>query len=543
QMEALLNSLPVGDTDAIDAHFDAQVKHKLTQITPIANEAVWDNISSALSDAEAKDAQFDQLFSEKLTAIKPSAVADWGQLESKLILEEGQDIAFDQEVANKLQGLQKPVASSHWQKMVERLNSDFAVRDKLYRYKLWEVTLMILLLLNFYQYFPADYSELPVVQVLKKQKAKAADSLNRMVEVLVPNRVITTEANVDKELAKIAEKRENKTERNPKLIIQDDEPKDSGNSEVLKVANTLSREQSTETPINRKIVGLVNPLRSSVPTTFDFKNGLTISVSEMNQHLTLYANTNKDIIGTVPSLTPNFVESQYIAPLGCKDCKYNKVPAKLRLGVIASLAVNNAYLSGGEILDINAFNERGVGYGGGYGMGFKYGRWEIETGLLYNAKRYDPSIIERQGTNRRTHFKTIHLQTLQIPANFRFNYAVMGKGRWHLYAQTGAALNVILRAEYDLAEIASNSRSLANAVTTARLRQIDFNNGLLAGDGFQNNRFLSISLGTGVERYISPNLSLFIQPDFHFHFSGNRIGPTQDRINTLSLSFGARKSL
>jgi len=50
-------------------------------------------------------------------------------------------------------------------------------------------------------------------------------------------------------------------------------------------------------------------------------------------------------------------------------------------------------------------------------------------------------------------------------------------------------------------------------------------------------------MGAGAERYISPNWSIFVQPNFHFHFSGNRIGPTEDRINTLNLSFGARKSL
>ncbi len=49
--------------------------------------------------------------------------------------------------------------------------------------------------------------------------------------------------------------------------------------------------------------------------------------------------------------------------------------------------------------------------------------------------------------------------------------------------------------------------------------------------------------GSLQERYISPSWSIFVQPDFHFHFSGNRIGPTEDRINTLNLSFGARKSL
>ena len=274
------------------------------------------------------------------------------------------------------------------------------------------------------------------------------------------------------------------------------------------------------------------------------RSGLSISVSEMNQHLTLHTETGNSIINTVPSLRPNFVESQYITPLGCKDCKYTKIPARLRLGLVANFASTNAYVSGGDLLDINAFSEKGFGYGIGGSLGFKYGKWEIETGLMYAAKQYDPNIVDTPKPNaKRTHFQTIHLQALHIPVNLRYNYAVLGKGKWHLYAQTGAALNVILRAEYDLAEVSSISRSKVNDVTTTRISQIDFNNGLLGGDGFQNNHFLSISMGAGVERYISSRWSIFIQPDFHFHFSGNSIGTTEDRINTLSVSFGARKSL
>ena len=197
---------------------------------------------------------------------------------------------------------------------------------------------------------------------------------------------------------------------------------------------------------------------------------------------------------------------------------------------------DSAYVTGGEILDVNAFADTGFGYGSGFTLGFKYNRWEIETGLLYAAKQYDPNIVDLPHANeKRTHFQTVHLQTINIPAIFRYNYAVLGKGKWHLYAQGGPVLNLILRAEYDLAEVSAISRSKVNDITTSRISQIDFNNGILAGDGLKANRYLSINMGAGAERYISPNWSIFVQPDFHFHFSGNRIGPTEDRINTCLL--------
>jgi hypothetical protein len=407
-----------------------------------------------------------------------------------------------------------------------------------------EVTLMILLLLNFNQYLPSNLG-----QSFSKESKQTTPTLLKDAnesETLKPTikeniKPVSTPSNADEkeEVTADNEKRpiaarkttsdaaDNAFNRNLSV---------NGANQTLKITRPPSRTPSILTP-NKKT------------TKLDFKTGLMIPVSDMNQHLTKHTTTTHSLIEVIPSLQPNFVESQYFKPLGCKDCKYAKVPARLRLGVFANLALTNAYRSGGQILNINALNQKGFGYGTGFSVGFKYGRWEIETGLAYAAKQYDPNIIEQYGGIvsgggiRRTHFQRIHLQTVNIPVNFRYNYGVWGRGKWHFYTQAGMALNVILRAEYDLAEISNGSRSFSNAVTTSRLKQIKYNKGFFAGDSFKENRYLSINMGTGVERYISPSWSIFVQPEFHFHFSDNRIGPTRDKINTLSISFGARKSL
>ncbi|GEM_PF-4055657 len=532
QMEMLLHNLPIGDEGAIDAHFDAMIKDKINHTDTSVNYSAWAGIEAGLLKAEAVDIEFDAAIADKIITPTAFAVPNWDNVADALDVADAADADFDKEIYTSLQNLQASPPPNYWQRLVNRLNTDFALREKLYRYKLIEATLMILLLLNFYQYLPTNHVFVP--SSAKQYQYPVEENIEQPTAPV--NQEVLDKA--DDRPTKVTPKTNNvnSTPKLPLIAKNIVENKERQNSQLVSQAVASSEK------IHRNYFGST-PI-SILPIVMEQRSGLSISVSEMNQHLTLYTETGNSIINTVPSLRPNFVESQYITPLGCKDCQYTKIPARLRLGLVANLASTNAYVSGGDILDINAFSEKGFGYGIGGSLGFKYGKWEIETGLMYAAKQYDPNIVDTPKPNaKRTHFQTIYLQTLHIPVNLRYNYAVLGKGKWHLYAQTGAALNVVLRAEYDLAEVSSISRSKVNDVTTSRINQIDFNTGLLGGDGFKNNRFLSISMGAGVERYISPRWSVFVQPDFNLHFSGNSIGPTQDRINTLAISFGARKSL
>jgi len=529
QMESLLNNLPVGDEGAIDAHFDAVIKDKIGAIESPLAMSTWANIEAGLSVAETADAQFDSAITDKIGTLQGGANANWSAIEQALDLEEVVDAEFDAQVYANLQNLQSPYKVSNWQRLVNKLNADYVVKEKLYRYKLMEATLMILLLLQFYQYLPSN--DLFPQKTIESQEIFEQPVVPTPTIAPSPTEKITSPKPTQPVAAKVAKK----------VVVPPtdnaNEPTTIGiNSDEVVAANTTVPAIFRNYSILQKL--------SSLGFNIEQRSGLSISVSEMNQHLTLHTETGNSIINTVPSLTPNFVESLYITPLGCKNCKYSKIPARLRLGVYANIAFNNTYVSGGDILDINAFTERGFGYGSGFSVGFKYSRWEIETGLTYAAKRYDPNIVDTPAPNQiRTHFQTVHLQTIQFPVNLRYTYAILGKGKWHLYAQTGAAINLVLRTEYDLAQVSSISRSKVNDVTTSRLNQIAYNKGIFAGDGFKSNSYLSINMGAGAERYISPSWSIFLQPDFNFHFSGSRIGPTQDRINTFAISFGARKSL
>ncbi len=529
--------------------FDKAIKDSLGKLEGKYNAAHWQQMEELLdklpSEHPIEDAPFDALVREKLANLKGAEnSASWDKIAQVLTEMERADAQFDAQVFSKLKNIQPAYQQRHWQQLLARLTANFALREKLYRYKLMELTLMILLLLNFYQYLPSKF--------ITNQKTfkKEAPSLLNPVEDQPVFKPIFEEKNNQKPTPKVKESKTGIKDLVKPPIADNQLIKTSTDKPTPLTERILNlKETSNSIPVIEKKYGIAASL-PSLNSNLGERTSLSIIMSDMHRHLAMHnSTTGNALINTIPSLQPDFVETQLIIPLDCKDCKKMKVPAQIRVGMVSHIAHNAVYRAGNPLTNVSALTQNGFGYGSGFSIGFKYGRWELETGLAYADKQYDPNIIEQHGgivNNggiRQTHFKNIALQTATIPVNLRFNYAILGKGKWHFYTQAGASLNMILRAEYDFAETVSNGRWTGSNASTARISRIDYNNGILAGDGLKENRYLTINMGTGLEYYLSPRWSIFLQPDFHYHFSGNRIGPNQDRINTLSLAFGVRASL
>ena len=267
----------------------------------------------------------------------------------------------------------------------------------------------------------------------------------------------------------------------------------------------------------------------------------------MTRHLDLFGLDNSIFLEALPSLKPASLATTNILPLDCEDCTRYKMYSRLRFGMVSHIGGTSAVRSADQFLSTNVLTQKGVGYGSGFSVGFKYNRFEIETGLIYSEKTYAPNIDDAYssfggGINLKQ-FTGIHLQTLQIPVNLRYNFAVLGKGKWHLYGQNGIAMNAILRAQYDIIDTPQPiTKEFVEIAASSRLNKIRFNRGILGGDSFKENRFFTVNFGMGAEYYMSPKWSVFMQPDFHYYISQSRIGPTQDKINSLSVSFGIKTS-
>jgi len=489
--------------------FDEQIKAAMQKIEPPYNADHWQRMEAALdamdkgATTSVEDAAFDALISGKLENLSAEVKSpDWNRMEAALEKAGVSNKAFDKEVKSKIASIRPAYQPSHWELLAERLRREKAVKESLFKNKIAELTILLLLLLNFYQYIP-DYNtiqSLPITPENKLEKIKSKENPE----------VKTTTQEAITPVAQATPQRENKKQQQATTLVI---------AENTSLVDNRLFISPTFSPV--AIDGISSqPTLQQVVFGIDGKTGLTITVPEMARHL--------DYLG--------LSNSAFVA-------------ARFRFGMISHIGGTSAVRSSivSQILSTYSIAQKGTSYGSGFTFGFKYGVYEIETGLVYAAKSYAPNIDDAYegiggGINIKQ-FKGIELHTLRIPINFRYNYKVFGKGKMHLYAQIGASANVILRAQYDIVDKSQSNNKLFNDIAaSSRLAKITYNRGFFGGDSFKENRFFTLNGAIGAEYYFSPKWSFFLEPGFDVYMSQKRIGPTQDQINSLYGSFGIRAS-
>jgi hypothetical protein len=187
----------------------------------------------------------------------------------------------------------------------------------------------------------------------------------------------------------------------------------------------------------------------------------------------------------------------------------------------------------------------------GFHLGFllSEGAKRLETGFgfIYAHKEYNaPAVTFIQGSLRDGYtteqLKQIQLNLLQIPVFTRFN--IVHKENWRIYATLGATAQVTLSANYFIVHPGFFPSSVALTGKTNSIYQ-NLEEGLMQGGTLIDNVFLSMDMGVGAEKMISPRTSIFAQSSYQ-SFVGHvskGIGPYNDRISTVSFQSGVRINL
>jgi len=187
----------------------------------------------------------------------------------------------------------------------------------------------------------------------------------------------------------------------------------------------------------------------------------------------------------------------------------------------------------------------------GFHLGFllSEGAKRLETGFgfIYAHKEYNaPAVTFIQGSLRDGYtteqLKKIQLNLLQIPVFTRFN--IVHKENWRIYATLGATAQVTLSANYFIVHPGFFPSSVALTGKNNSIYQ-NLEEGLMQGGTLIDNVFLSMDMGVGAEKMISPRTSIFAQSSYQ-SFVGHvskGIGPYNDRISTVSFQSGVRINL
>lgn len=551
---SLLNQ-KLNNWDASDPQFDQSIKSKVENLEDTYEPAQWAMLAASLDFVPELDhINQDIVLDEKAAQLgdleleyEPSS---WDLFEEKISLD--QDLSnieildeIDLAAYDKLNNLNIPFNENHWNIFQPELDKEFILPYKLlFKYKLIEVSVILLLLIGIYQHVPISSkvqdvyvsgqqseSELVVeglgTEALSEAKRESKNTPNEQANLLA----IASSPLVQNEVIEVSE--------NPTESI------DEGLNEVLQ--NDLAKNQQDE---------------SFVASYISKKNDLVLDASFIEE------STESEVFSEVLDIENKSgaeqkrqmpkIKSALLGLLNfnnkkinphCLVCENPVAVFTWRLSAQVNTDYNYIMTPYDKVLSVDSYAHAAIGYGAGLMSSVGFGKWDVEFGANYVARSYTPKPIQERVGNLsdgyiRIELDKIELNLLNIPLHIR--YYINNTNKTKVFLSGGASLNVAMQANYfRKAEFASRGRVL-DVVSTEELldktlinTQKIYSLGWVNGGTFAENRFLTADLGVGLERKISTRYSIFGQATYQ-HYLDQGIGPNKDRFNTLRFSAGAR---
>jgi len=527
--------------------FDDQLKDALSNLGNDITPGDWNLFAEKLSAANGvpleEPSGFDDLIRERMESLEVNADANyWEMMESKIDQElnipEISDEALDTLATENLSNLYIPYNPTHWTLLSHRLEEEFNVRRKIVNYKVAEFSLMVLLLLTIVQFmpnYPAVISDSDMNLVAELQTDFVEINQNNSTATLLAGQAGSIAAATSKTTV-IANA---STDADANVISNTAVP-----LTIAAVANENNALETIAVPSNEQqaisaLANLVIP--SPLESTANMDDQ---SMSTLVEELPIAAIANIDH-------TTDWSE------IGALK-KFSK-KVRVRLGAMTSADINHINTLRADRFKDNSYQQYRLGYGGGITLDLNYEKLTLSTGLIYRRINYYPqediNIDGSFANGYQSHvFDAVNLNLLTIPMNLQFQMNNPDK-KWKLHAVTGASLNVLALNHYNITvnNLGNNNSDInfpipsspgPTETTPAELtREADIaGEGLFEGGSFQRNHYFTVNVGIGVERFISPRWSLFIQPIYQHEFFGKNLGLNRDRIHTFSLQIGAKST-
>ncbi len=592
QFEQTLND--PANADLSEQALDHEIRHQLGAVNPALDPGHWEQFEQTLNDpanADLSEHALDHEIRHQLTEVSPAVNAGhWDLFEKQLDQVETdspeiEDVYLDGVTYELLNEMEVPYDPTHWPLMENRLNEEFSFRRKLIRYKVAEVALLALALFTVFQFIPLEKlstfrfpavgpkSQSTTVEQAAIDPSNASPNNNSEAHSNLNIAQLFPSSNTDQE----ATTDHLSTAQGSGDIIPTLRPTDlalAGQAALAQEAQPLTT-NSLEKPQPLNLMKAIPA--QALASDADQKPSLPQQglgyeiVEEQLSDKQITAALDKNVKKLFPLLkgrelgplatsgTPDLV-----AP--CLACEIWKGPSFLRIGMIGMGDLNYVMTPYNEEYGQKSYNRFESGYGGGLTLGFKFGRWEIEGGALYASKRYRADTINYLVTQNDLGigkanlgyegkgWKETQLDLLRIPLRARYGFT--HRGKWQFYAQGGAALNVAMNVIHNNQLIrfeqrhqnpdgGLRSQGENNLPEEKRINYEDVteNFGILDSGNFLEQSFLSIDIGLGIERFLSPRFSVFSQPVFHYQLTPGSFGINQEKINNFSVEVGVRVSL
>lgn len=498
----------------------------------------------------------DGVIREKLESLKPAIKSgSWEQLSQRMDIADQAD-AFDKKVGDRLEAIHVPYQASSWEILAERLSLERGRIQAVLHYKAMEVSLLLLLLMTAWQYFPItkkDIQKLPPsfpIASLDQQENK--DEISETIhsidvepeqlateEISSPSLAFHTGASTNSnQLIKLNSSLDQKSTSNGKIKIEqyrNDNPTATPLSPLpLADQLTLINEQDGHSILLELHAEKANNLNT--PSDAFLQGGAITALDGRGLSLLDYGNPDELLEYIRPAERKTFLR---IGFMGSPD--YNRV-----------ITPTQRIEDGSEV----SLDRYSISYSGGITLGVEHGKWEIETGAIYAARKYQAIPTVYISGNIRDGYsalslKDFELNTIDIPLRFRYNFVLHDK--WRMYGLAGVSLNVVLGANYYTVNQSAFSsldpRQNPNGTSSAHrpqaLENKQLTKGWIEGGSFLDNATPYANFGVGLERYMSYRWSVFAQPSYQhaLPFFNDGLGPYKDKIHNFGINMGLKVRL
>ncbi len=512
------------------SNFDEQLRRALENLEPAFRESHWELFEQRLlaedilSGAQEEDIPVDEVARLGLQDLSvPTPKDAWAAFEEKLTAAEQPSqpdtLPVEELVRQSLERYEAPYNPGHWVRFSEMLDETFSLRGKLYRYKVMEAVLMLLLLLTFINFFPFGRGTAP-------EQAGTPEGRTLLTPAPAGPVAAPAEAPLPPPPRTDAPMEALAASPSANRLLAERDSRQQGSLASVPMAEV--QPLGSFSPLDG--VDLASRLPNASAST-----NLRPSILQPGEGLPLLALHSLPQTSGVPSL-----------PLEPPTPPREKL---WRFSMFASSDFNIVYSPPELVFDtlIGRDTTFAVGYGGGLTVSFKTGRWEFQSGGIYSFKRYIPktpdhTYQDQQGYFVLEKFKSIQMDLLQVPLHVHFHF--LDQPKWKVYGVGGLSLNLVLTPVYEVVQTRRvQAFSIPDESFGSLKEEKDFPHGLLEGGSFRDNAFLTGNIGLGVERFLHPRWSVFLQPNYQYFLSKKGIGPNQDKIYTLSLHLGTKVSL
>ncbi len=455
-----------------------------------------------------EEEKIDQFLKEKLESLETEVPKDaWKNFSEKwndALLDDQLDLEkkFDKNIHQKLNQFIFPTNEGHaWAHFHSYYSHIKRNENKIIWFKAMEVTMAVLLFFT-------------CLHVGVIRQLPTSQSVN------VENR---TKVSVDKSSSTPAE-----------IKLADNNIQSKGdNNQPDRIFSKLSDNQSDEEVnklLPKKVLLEVEPISGSFATVLKM------------EPVTVYSKSFQEV-SQIPTLASRHI------PIDTRKIYINNILdfGKWHLTLLTGLDGDNVFTPAYPRFKVPETIRNSSGFHLGFLLSEGAKRLETGFGFIYAHKEYNaPAITYIQGSLRDGYtteqLKKIQVNLLQIPVFTRFN--IVHKENWRIYATLGATAQVTLSANYFIVHPGFFPSSVALTGKTNSVYQ-NLEEGLMQGGTLIDNVYLSMDMGVGAEKMISPRTSIFAQSSYQ-SFVGHvskGIGPYNDRISTVSFQSGVRINL